>query len=169
MSERLHAFFFFPFQCPHNYDLPMRYQQFLFHPGAREMGCGLCELCRVRARTTNTRPKNYVMCSAVQWVLKLVLPVFSAKRGCASSLWQRGGLANASGRRGYDGFLILLLYVIFVAVKRFKCEHRSSWFKEKPCLCCLPKHSMCSVSHALVWISAQSWTLFWYVPTSTHH
>lgn len=73
IAVRLRAFFF-SIQCPDNYDLPMRYQQFLFHRGAREMGCGLCELCRVRVCTTNTRPKNYVMCSAVQWVLKLVLP-----------------------------------------------------------------------------------------------
>lgn len=124
------SFFFFPFQCPVNYDLPVRYRQFLFHTDAREMCCELCELCRVCACTTNTRPKNYVMASAVQWVLKasVARTMFSAKLGCALSPWQLRGLATVSGKCGWTDFRFLLLYLVFAAVEIFTFA--------KQCLCC---------------------------------
>lgn len=143
LNDGVPLFFSFPFsfQCPDNYDLSMRYRQFLFRKGAgREMCCELCELCKVPACTTNTRPKNYVMGCAVQWVLKasVARTMFSAKLGCALSPWQPGGLATVSGKWGGTDFLFLLLYLVFVAVEVYTVKHNhSSWLEAKHCLCCL--------------------------------
>lgn len=119
---------FFSFQRPDNYDLQMRYWQLLFHTGAREMRCELCVLCRVSACTANTRPKNYVMASSVQWVLNasVARTMFSAKLGCALSPWQLGGLATVSGKCGGTDFVFLIPAIISLYLWHFNISTVSS-------------------------------------------
>lgn len=72
-----------------------------------------------------------VFCCSVGVKASVARTVFSAKPGCALSLWQLGGLANVSGKCGATDFLILLLYIVFVLLKVFKFEYNCFRVKGK--------------------------------------